>query len=152
MASIIHRIGIQAPLSDVYAALSTISGLSGWWTRETSGLSKPGGLIEFHFRDEAGNLKGSFKMEVMRLESDGSVHWRVQEGPPDWVGTELTFELKQEGEYVIVLFGHRKWQEATESMAHCSMKWATFLLSLRDYLERGQGRPAPKDLKIDNWN
>jgi hypothetical protein len=32
------------------------------------------------------------------------------------------------------------------------MKWSTFLLSLRDLVEHGRGRPAPGDLKIDNWN
>jgi hypothetical protein len=32
------------------------------------------------------------------------------------------------------------------------MKWAVFLLSLRDLVERGKGKPAPEDLKIDNWN
>ena len=37
-------------------------------------------------------------------------------------------------------------------MAHCSMKWATFLLSLRKLVETGQGAPAPDDLEIGNWN
>jgi hypothetical protein len=32
------------------------------------------------------------------------------------------------------------------------MKWATFLLSLRELVETGTGRPSPDDLKIDNWN
>jgi len=39
-----------------------------------------------------------------------------------------------------------------EFMAHCSMKWAVFLMSLRDFVESGNGRPAPEDVKIDNWN
>ena len=37
-------------------------------------------------------------------------------------------------------------------MGHCSMKWATFLLSLKELAETGKGRPSPEDLKIDNWN
>ncbi len=32
------------------------------------------------------------------------------------------------------------------------MKWATFMLSLREHVETGTGRPSPVDLKIDNWN
>jgi hypothetical protein len=32
------------------------------------------------------------------------------------------------------------------------MKWGTFLLSLKQLIETGKGRPAPDDLKIDNWN
>jgi hypothetical protein len=52
----------------------------------------------------------------------------------------------------IVVFGHRNWREPAEFMAHCSMKWAVFLMSLRELLETGTGRPAPGDVKIDNWN
>jgi hypothetical protein len=33
-------------------------------------------------------------------------------------------------------------------MHHCSTKWATFLLSLRDFVEKAHGRPIPNDLKI----
>jgi hypothetical protein len=50
------------------------------------------------------------------------------------------------------VFGHRNWREAVEFTAHCSMKWATFLLSLRELVETGKGRPSPDDRKIDNWN
>lgn len=52
----------------------------------------------------------------------------------------------------ILNFGHRNWQEPVEFMAHCSTKWAVFLMSLRALVETGQGKPAPEDLKIDNWN
>jgi hypothetical protein len=68
------------------------------------------------------------------------------------MGTEATFQLTQDGEMTILNFGHRNWQEPTESMAHCSMKWAVFLLSLRELVETGSGKPSPEDTKIDNWN
>jgi hypothetical protein len=32
------------------------------------------------------------------------------------------------------------------------MKWAIFLLSLKQLVETGEGRPSPNDIKIDNWN
>jgi hypothetical protein len=91
-------------------------------------------------------------MEVLELRPDEQVRWRVKGGPQEWIGTDLEFSLSQQGEYTVVLFGHRNWREAGESMAHCSMKWATFLLSLRALVETGNGKPAPDDLKIDNWN
>lgn len=53
---------------------------------------------------------------------------------------------------MIVLFDHSKWREAIEFTAHCSTKWATFLLSLKSLVETGTGRPSPDDIKIDNWN
>ena len=36
MTDIHHRIGVESPSTDdVYAALTTIDGLSGWWTTDT---------------------------------------------------------------------------------------------------------------------
>lgn len=73
-------------------------------------------------------------------------------GPEERGGTDITFQLSEQDGQTIVLFGHINWREAVEATAHCSMKWATFLLSLREYVETGKGKPSPHDLKIDNWN
>jgi hypothetical protein len=70
----------------------------------------------------------------------------------EWIGTDVTFSLSQADGQTVIVFGHRNWREAVEFTAHCSMKWATFLLSLRELVETGRGRPSPDDLKIDNWN
>ena len=152
MVDILHRIGTKAPLSKVYAAVSTVEGVAGWWTQETSGASKVGGTIEVRFSSPEGKELGSMKMEVLALEPDKKVHWRFKAGPDEWVGTEATFDLYRDGDTTIVLFGHRNWREAVEFTSHCSMKWATFMLSLREFVETGKGKPSPKDLKIDNWN
>lgn len=152
MAAIIHRIGTNVDLSKVYGAAATLEGLKGWWTSETVGRSEVGGTLEFYFRNDDGTVKGKMVMEVTQLTPNQNVSWKCKDGPPDWIGTEITFDLKKEGETTILLFAHKNWKEATESTAHCSMKWATFLLSLRSLVETGKGRPAPNDLKIDNWN
>lgn len=137
MVDIIHRVGIKAPVSQVYAVLSTIEGVAGWWTREATGRSKPGGTIEFSFSTPAGERIGGFGMEVMALEPEKKVHWRVRSGPDEWIGTDVVFQLGREG---------------AEFAAHCTTKWATFLLSLRDLVATGKGRPAPDDLQIGNWH
>ena len=152
MVDILHRIGIQASRPVVYAALSTIDGLSGWWTRHTRGVSQPGETIHFDFMSPNGERLGGMEMQVLALVPDTQVRWRCVAGPEEWVDTELVFDLVQEGDYCIVRFGHLNWREAVEFTAHCSMKWATFLLSLSSLVETGTGRPAPNDLKIDNWN
>lgn len=152
MVDIIHRVGIKAPVSKVYAALSTLEGVAGWWTKETTGSSKVGGTIDVRFLSPAGEEIGGMKMEVVALEPNKKVHWRFKAGPEEWIGTDAIFNLSQEGEYTIVLFGHRNWREAVEFTAHCSMKWAIFMLSLKERMETGKGKPSPQDIKIDNWN
>jgi uncharacterized protein YndB with AHSA1/START domain len=152
MADIIHRMGIKASPAEVYAALATVEGVAGWWTKETTGTSKPGGTIEVKFLTPQGTEIGGMTMEVVALEPNRKVHWRFRTGPEEWVGTDAIFDLGQDGDITIVHFGHRNWREPVEFMAHCSMKWATFMLSLRELVETGRGRPSPNDLKIDNWN
>ena len=152
MVDIVHRIGIKAPLAEVYAALSSVEGVAGWWTKETSGESKLGGAVKALFRNPAGEEMGQMDFELRKLEPNKEVLWRFTAGPPEWVGTDVTFDLSREGDTTLVMFGHRNWREPVEFMAHCSMKWAVFLLSLRQLVETGHGQPAPHDLKIDNWN
>ena len=152
MPHIIHRIGIQAPAQKVYEALSTIEGIAGWWTQSTSGSSEIGKSIEVMFLTPEGKELGSMIMEVKVLNPGKKVHWLFTGGPEEWIGTDVIFDLKEEGDYTIVLFGHRNWREEVEFMAHCSMKWGVFLLSLKELVEKGRGRPCPNDVKIDNWN
>ena len=152
MFDIIHRVGIQAPVSQVYAALSTIDGLSGWWTTDTTGTSAPDGVIVFQFCRPDGTVVGSIEMTVAALDPDRQVHWRCSGGPAEWIGTDIVFKLSQEGDYTIVHFGHRNWREEVEFTEHCSTKWATFLMSLKALVETGQGQPAPNDVRISDWH
>lgn len=152
MVDITHRIGIKSTAAKVYKALSTIDGLAHWWTDEVEGDEGIEGKITFTFRSETGEIKGRMVMEVLELNPDKDVKWCCKEGPAEWIGTVITFQLSRQDDQTIVLFGHRNWHEAVEFTAHCSMKWAVFLLSLREYLETGKGKPQPHDLKIDNWN
>lgn len=150
--NIVHRIGVKAPASKVYDALSTIDGLAGWWTERTTGSSKVGGNVAFMFHTPDGQEIGGFTMDVLELAPEQRVRWRVKDGPPEWVGTEVEFQLSRQDDHTIVMFAHRQWREEVEFTAHCSTKWATFLLSLRDFAEQGRGHPAPNDLRIGNWH
>lgn len=152
MVNIIHRVGIKAPLQKVYEALATTEGISNWWSKDTSGTSQTGETIVVRFYSLEGKELGSMHMEVQELEPLKRVHWKFTAGPAEWIGTDATFDLHQEGAYTIVLFGHRNWKEEVEFKAHCSMKWAIFLFSLKELLETGKGKPSPNDTKIDNWN
>ena len=148
MPDILHRVGIKSSTKDVYKALATIDGLSGWWTSTTRGDSKVGGNIHFQFGD-----RGFFDTKVLELDAGKRVAWRVTEGPAEWIGTTIGFDLKQEGEQTTVLFKHKDWKEPVEFMHHCSTKWAVFLLSLKSFVETGKGSPFPDDLRITlNWD
>jgi uncharacterized protein YndB with AHSA1/START domain len=151
MVDILHRVGIKAPREKVYQALATREGVAGWWTADTQGESKVGGVLEALFTVD-GKLIGRFDLEVLALEPGKRVLWQVVEGPPEWIGTKIGFELRQEGEYSIVLFKHEGWKEPVEFMHHCSTKWAIYLMSLKSLVETGKGQPTPNDVAIGDFH
>ena len=147
MPDILHRVGIKSSsLDDVYEALTTREGLSAWWTNDTQGEGEVGGVLQFRF------AAGGFDMKVLELHPSTRVLWEVVEGPEEWIGTRVSWELKQEGDYVIVLFKHQGWKEPGEFMHHCSTKWAIYLMSLKSLLETGKGAPDPDDVQISDWH
>ncbi|WP_333770263.1 SRPBCC family protein [Streptomyces sp. IBSBF 2435] len=95
-------------------------------------------------------------MELAQPELTGPaprlVRWEVVAGPEEWVGTHVRWELRQDGDWTIVLFTHEGWREPVEFMHHCSTKWAAFLLSLKQLLETGEGAPDPHDTRISDWH
>jgi uncharacterized protein YndB with AHSA1/START domain len=145
MVDIPHRIGVESSTPEkVYEAITTLEGLSGWWAENTTGDAGLGGVIDFRFR------VGGFSMQVTKLDPGRLVRWDVVEGPAEWVGTSVQWDLRPDGDYTIVLFRHEGWREPVEFMHHCSTKWATFLMSLKQLLETGTGAPDPRDQKISD--
>ena len=60
MVDILHRVGVKTPTPEkVYDALTTVDGLSGWWTEDTKGKGNVGDVLEFRFP------VGGFDMEVV---------------------------------------------------------------------------------------
>jgi uncharacterized protein YndB with AHSA1/START domain len=140
-----HRVAITAPIESVYEAVATPEGISRWWTRDgVRGESSEGSKLQFFF----GQPDPAAVMEVTRLDPEGHVSWNCIEGADEWVGTRLTFDLTRNDDQTVVLFTHADWREPVEFMAHCSARWAYFLLSLKSLLETGRGTPFPEDMKF----
>ena len=145
MPDIRHRVAITAPIESVYEAVATPEGISRWWTRDgVRGESSEGSKLQFFF----GQPDPAAVMEVTRLDPEGHVSWNCIEGADEWVGTRLTFDLTRNDDQTVVLFTHADWREPVEFMAHCSARWAYFLLSLKSLLETGRGTPFPEDMKF----
>jgi uncharacterized protein YndB with AHSA1/START domain len=142
MPDILHRVGVRGSVAQVYEALSTPDGLSHWWIVGTTGESCVGGTL--HFRPEG----GGFDMRVLESTPGAGVKWRCVGGPDEWIGTEISFRLQAKEDQTVVLFTHAGWREPVEFMHHCSTKWAVFLLSLKGWIEREEGRPHPYDVKL----
>ncbi len=148
MVDILHRVGVRTTTPEkVYETLTTVEGLAGWWTDDTKGNGAAiGGVLEFRFPP------GGFDVEVIDLKPSERVTWRVVDGPDEWINTTIDWDLRQDGDWTIMLFKHQGWKEPGDFMSHCSTKWATFMMSLKSLAETGEGAPSPRDVQISNWH
>ena len=145
--SILHQVGIMAAAHAVYEALTDKTKLAGWWTSDTRGNgAKVGGVLEFWFGDFCQ------KFEVVELQPDQRVRWKAigNNSMDEWEGTEVAFSLSNDGKQTYVSFSHAGWRRDNGFLPHCSTKWAVFMLSLKDLLEKGKGQPAPDDVQINH--
>jgi hypothetical protein len=138
-----HRIGIRADLRTVREALLTAPGISRWWTEDAT--DQADGTVATYFGRPSPSA-------VMRIDSTGSrVTWECVEGPEEWIGTTLTFDIGETDQETVVLFTHAGWRDPVPFMHHCSTKWAIFLLSLKHAIEDGDATPYPHDEAISTW-
>lgn len=144
MPEILHKIRIDAPQNSVFDALTTLSGLSGWWTETVKGHSALDEVLSFYF--DNGHTEMQFR--VSQLDPPSRVAWRCIGGDAEWKGTSIVFMLSDENSQTVVHFAHQEWSQAGPLFMHCNTKWAYFLISLKHFVETGQGTPHPRDLKL----
>ena len=140
-----HKVGINASVQAIYTALTTNEGLKKWWTNDVTGAGEIGNTIKFRFNG------GGPDFIITELISNKSVRWEHAGNIPEaWAGTKIHFELDEGENQTIVRFTHDQWKDPSDFMTHCNTKWAVFLVSLKEALETGKGRPFPNDIQIDH--
>jgi hypothetical protein len=134
-------------VNDAYKALTTREGLSAWWATGTTGDSdKVGGVIKFRFGE-----RGGFDMKVLELQPARRALWQVIDGPAEWVGTTIGFDLRQDGDWIPGLLQAPGLEGASGVHASLQHQMGVFLVGLKSLLETGKGAAYPDDLKLDSW-
>jgi hypothetical protein len=118
--------------------MSSVAGLSGWWTTGTSGSPEPGGELRFAFSDGAA---------IMRVEERTPTleRWTClgHSGEPEWEHTTVTFQLTEIRPAVTRLqFTHGGLRPQLDCYNHCSAGWTYLMGSLASYAETGTGYPV----------
>jgi uncharacterized protein YndB with AHSA1/START domain len=142
-----HEILVNTSPSYLYQAVTDVKKLAHWWTTDTRGESTVGKTLEFWFSGFR-----AAEMEVTTLKSNELVRWHVTDkSTPDWSNTKIEFNIFDDQGKTFLHFRHSEWQEDAKSFPHCSLGWAIFLLSLKEFAETGKGRPYPYDMPVNMW-
>jgi hypothetical protein len=132
------QLSIAAPRTVVREALTTITGIAGWWlTQDVTGSAADGG----EFTVVWGGGTAELVAHVTAAEP-ASVHWKCVAKKPEseWVGTEISFELAEEGtDSTAVTFRHKGLVPNLECFDKCEAGWDQVLKSLAVYAAGADG-------------
>jgi len=146
MPSIKHRIIYEVQPEQLFRALTTLEGLSAWWTRaESDHPSEANNMINFRFGPDGEHV---VQMKVAEVTAPTRVVWKCIAGP--WEATDnFTFSIDSDTRGSALTFENSGWSNQDDFYAHCNAKWGFFLtVSLKNYLETGKGMPHPADPNI----
>src|SRR5262249_26867357 len=134
---------IKAPIDQVFASISTPSGLDTWWTKSSSG--EPGLDADYVLDFGPGY---QWRAKVSRHEPPTRFELHVTEAHEDWLGTRVGFELRAPGNgKTRVTFRHSGWPEANEHWRVSCYCWPAYLRLLRRHLEHGEFVPYEQRLE-----
>lgn len=138
MRKIIHFFDILSSEETVYDALTTIKGLSGWWTTDVSGEMAVGKVIEFTFISQFNP-----QMLILSLIPTTRVEWKCLDGHDLWKGDVLTWNLEEDEDCTHVMLTHELVNEEVddEDYGMYNFNWAYYLNNLTDYCEHGKAKP-----------
>src|SRR5687767_839637 len=106
MAEILLRVPVDAEAKTIYESVATTDGVNGWWSNHTEGPEGVGSTMKVAFPD----APITFDFEVTEEVPGERVAWRCLAGPPEWIGTEVHFDMQTDDEgSTSVLFTHEGW-------------------------------------------
>jgi uncharacterized protein YndB with AHSA1/START domain len=144
MADILHVVDIHASANAVFQTVGSVEGIRRWWSISVEGSDDVGGIVTIRFGDQ-------WKVVMKRVNAvpNERVAYRITEHDSDeWPGTELVFDLSDNGDWTILKFDQRGWASSSDFFRFCSAKWVVFLLSIKQAAESGMGTPYPNETKI----
>ncbi|MEO1050475.1 MAG: SRPBCC domain-containing protein [Bacteroidota bacterium] len=136
MPHIKHIVSINTLADRIYRALTTEKGLSSWWTPKVEIDSEVGGEAIFKF--DHGYEK---RMIIDGLEPNSMVDWSCKAAVPEWIDTQIRFEIRAAENHSELHFFHCDWPQYSQQYARCSYEWAMLLRSLKNYCETGRCDP-----------
>ncbi len=138
MSAVKDEVRIQGTASKVYEALTRQSGYRGWWNAVGEVAEAVGGEAKLRFIKEGNPVNMRFRIDEMKANE--LVRWTcTAHDMPSWVGTTLSWRIKEAGGAVMISFEHSGWKDAAPDPV--IQGWKHFLGSLKSYVETGTGQP-----------
>ena len=142
MPDSVHEVTIHSSDVRIYQALTQSNGIQGWWTDRCEMAPAEGGVNRFWFNSEV----KPFTMRCQKLLPNQRVFWVCEDGPEEWVNTQLWWEItpssdKTHESECKVAFKHMNWQRDDGLFPLCNSTWGSLMQQLKHYCETGETAP-----------
>jgi uncharacterized protein YndB with AHSA1/START domain len=141
MARVHHRVGIAATREQVFACLVEPEKLTSWWASTADANSN----LQLGF---AGLTTLNF--EIVENQPPERLLLHCTGEPEIWAGSSLEFRTEPGEQQTYLYLTHSKESVSDIDFLYFNTKWPLFLVSLKDFVEHGSGRPYPNDQRIDH--
>ena len=143
MPDIYHQFPIDATPDTVFQAISTPEGINQWWTLNCMGHARSGDLCHLDFGPGY-----QWKARISKFERNRAIEWTMAESDPDWIGTQVGFELNVSNNATMVFFYHTGWPDNNAHFRSSNYCWAMYLRILKRFVEYGEEVPYDKRLEV----
>ena len=130
--TIYQKLIIDADPKTIFDALTTKKGLSSWWIKDCDINTEIGSVSIFRFEGYP-----STEMKVKKLKKNKLLVWKCIGGDKEWIGTKLSFSIKEKEKGCSLKFKHSKWKKQSNFYASCNFHWARHFIMLQNYCETG---------------
>jgi uncharacterized protein YndB with AHSA1/START domain len=139
MTTISHKLAIDAPKDEIFAAITTEKGLKGWYSPTIEGKTDKGGEVTLSFSEH----EGPFRWKITEAKPNSLVRWECIAGPGHAAGTVATFRLSDKGrDRTVVELDHEGFKESDEKLKTCNTLWGALIVHLKKYVETQRTEPA----------
>jgi uncharacterized protein YndB with AHSA1/START domain len=136
MGDVLFSFDVDAKPETIRQALTTAEGIAGFWTDEASVPAEIGKTLTLGFRE----APAPFDLVLTESEHD-VISWRTQSFPPQWVGTEIQWQISAGDKTSTVAFRHGTFADETEQ-GQVAYVWGQVMVQLKRYAETGVAAPV----------
>src|SRR4029450_8091059 len=136
MGDVLFTFDVDATPDAVRRALTTSEGIASFWTDKADVPAEIGDTLNLGFPE----APAPFDL-VLSQSDDKMITWRTATFPPQWVGTEVCWEISGGEETSTVAFRHGTFNDETEQ-GRVAYVWGQVMVQLKRYLETGVAAPG----------
>lgn len=128
MPDIRHLITIDRPAAEVFALVSTGTGLAQWWAEDVFDATTNKVSLGFFNRTTV------YTLRFAEMTSPTLAMWECESGA-EWQGTRIVFDLGQPGKTTSLKFSHEGWHAETDYFRSCNTTWGGLMFRLKGAAE-----------------